>query len=42
MWLSILSCSLLCTILNLIVQKGLKVFGDALDQIRNNIKYVRG
>jgi len=29
-------------ILNLIVQEGLKVFGDALDQVRNNIKYVRG
>jgi len=28
--------------LNLIVQEGLKVFGDALDQIRNIIKYVRG
>jgi len=29
-------------ILNLIVQEGLKVLGDALDQIRNSIKYVRG
>jgi len=29
-------------ILNLIVQEGLKVFGNDLDQIRNNIKYVRG
>jgi len=28
--------------LNLIVQEGLKVFGNDLDQIRNNIKYVRG
>jgi len=29
-------------ILNLIVQEGLKVFGEALNQIRNSIKYVRG
>jgi len=29
-------------ILNLIVQEGLKVLGEALNQIRNNIKYVRG
>jgi len=29
-------------ILNLIVQEGLKVICDTLDQIRNNIKYVRG
>ena len=29
-------------ILNLIIQEGLKVLGDALYQIRNNIKYVRG
>ena len=28
-------------ILNLIVQEGLKVLGDSLDQIRNNMKYVR-
>jgi len=28
--------------LNLIWQEGLKVFGDALDQIINSIKYVRG
>jgi len=28
-------------ILNLIIQEGLKVFRDALNQIRNNIKYVR-
>jgi len=25
--------------LNLIVQEGLKMFGDAFDQIRNSIKY---
>ena len=29
-------------ILNLIVQEGLKLFGDVLDQIRNSIKYVMG
>ena len=29
-------------ILNLIVQEGLKVLGEALNQIRNSIKYVRG
>ena len=29
-------------ILNLIVQEGLKVLGDALDQMRQSIKYVRG
>jgi len=28
--------------LNLIVQEGLKVLGDALNQIRESIKYVRG
>jgi len=28
--------------LDLIVQKELKIINDALDQIRNNIKYVRG
>jgi len=28
-------------ILNLIVQEELKVFGDSLNHIRNNIKYVR-
>lgn len=29
-------------VLNLIVQEGLKVLDDALDQIRVSIKYVRG
>ena len=29
-------------ILNLIVQEGLKAFGDSLDHIRESIKYVRG
>ncbi|KAI5426971.1 hypothetical protein KIW84_032412 [Lathyrus oleraceus] len=29
-------------VLNLIVQEGLRVFGDALEKIRDNVKYVKG
>ena len=32
---------MLCPYLNLIVQEGLKVVGEALDKIRESIKYVK-
>ena len=42
MWGKLFHICFCAHILNLIVQEGLKVLGNALDQIRNSIKYIRG